>query len=241
MTTLNDDEGKAYRARLFCDYREGMFAREELAEGFPGTLQWIYMLNAVAHHEAAHAVTSYALGHGILSVSLSYLEKNGSVAYGGVAVCSKEWTAALNRYLHRHLDGRSNRLRARAMSDAVATAAGPAAERKYCLAQGLPLRALGSADGDHKRIDGLGKALGNARFALQRCAWRRAQLALERPEVWAATGEIADWLHEEMTNDRRFEEEGDRDFSVTMSRNRASAICRKHGVRPGMRLWGGER
>jgi hypothetical protein len=232
------DEAQRVNRSIFCGYQEAMWACEELADGPLGMLQTAYLRTAAAHHEAGHAVVGYALGLGLPSVSLRYIQQGRNTSFGGLVPCSKTWVDGLILELLRYRQSRPNNWRGRAVSDAVSSAAGPAAERKFCIETETPLRLSRSAESDHERIDLLGKTMGKARFALRRFAWRRAQLAIEHPAVWDAISEIAQWLDEAIScNDRCFDDDVLHGFSMTMAGATARSIARRNGVRPGLRLW----
>jgi hypothetical protein len=106
----------------------------------------------VAYHEAGHAVAQYALGAGLSRISLRTKIKNDSerglvIGYSGICYSSVKFIKRNQRLLdQRQFDELL-------FIYGVATAAGPAAERKYCLMNGVPLQTLKGIEGDYATID----------------------------------------------------------------------------------------
>jgi hypothetical protein len=180
----------------FCNYDEGMFTQE------PWELPT--ELNIVAHmeqreatqfHEAGHAAIQYVLGLGISNIELgitkTIAEENEVYSYHGKSIQSKSVFTRLVRRLDK------GDFCAEVLAHGIASAAGPAAERKYYLTRGAPIRTFMASEGDHVSIDYAAKNLerqGRNRFAYRRLVWRRAQLALENETIWSAIEDLADIL-----------------------------------------------
>src|SRR5437016_4402532 len=85
------------RTMAGCSYEEGMFAHEDLAsDAMLRDFQIVSVLDAAAHHEAGHAVVSYALGHGCSRIELRELRQGDSVSHGGVAFGCKAMNSKVN-------------------------------------------------------------------------------------------------------------------------------------------------
>jgi hypothetical protein len=225
----------ARMARLPCDYFQGMFAYEprvDHARGFVGNAVDQNMeMGATQYHEAGHAVLMYALGLGCTGVHL--MEKTLRLPDGSLGVtysgCVNGWKTRVSR-VHRLINRGS--LTAEVIADGVASAAGPAAERKYRLLAGVSLSMLGATEGDHRRIEGAAKRLqfigGHDRYAYEEMVWSRAQQALEIDVIWNAVEALAEAL------EWPFEADEVGVFTETMAGPTARAIMRRLGVRPGM-------
>jgi hypothetical protein len=128
---------------LFCSYEEGMWPREALPDnrGFL-SLCWDN-LQATAHHEAGHAVVSDALGHGCNRIELiEGRPESKTVEISGAAYPAIEAHRRVKREQMNLLEGRPFDLRMLIISGIV-SAAGPAAERKFCLEEDTPLGSSG--------------------------------------------------------------------------------------------------
>jgi hypothetical protein len=140
-------------ARLPCDYFEGTFAYEPRVEhGHEFVDDHIVVMEATQYHEAGHAVLMYALGLGCTGVSLTQETKHlpdesMGVTYGGCANGRKTWVSHVGRLVNR------GSLTAEVIAQGVASAAGPAAERKYRLSAGVSLSMRGATEGDHHKIE----------------------------------------------------------------------------------------
>jgi hypothetical protein len=195
----------------------------------------------LAFHEAGHAVAEYALGLGCPQISLTICISDdgehqprhltacagGNVLYGGAASSNKRTNRRVDRLMRRGIFGPE------VLAYGIATAAGPAAERKFCLANGLPLNILAASGSDHEIIDSVAMQLeefgGRNRFAYRRMVWRRAQLALENETIWQAVSVLADAL---ICDPRELDDPGV--HPQAMPGATARAIMRRHGVFPGI-------
>lgn len=119
------------------------------------------------------------------------------------------------------------------MAGGIASAAGPAAERKYYLQRKVPIRTLGATEGDHENIEKTAKGLelaGRNRYAYQRLVWRQAQVALEHEKIWLAVNDLAFALNDNYwPMGKTLGEEIE-----TMHGNMARAIMKRSGVFPGI-------
>jgi hypothetical protein len=183
---------------------------------------------ATSWHEAGHAVIGYWLGLGCAQIELMASPRGDDmVAYHGAVHQARATLARANARL------KVGRYCAELLADAIFSAAGPAAERKHCLAVGQPIRALLYASGDHAAIENVSKRIAYVegrrwtRDAFCRLAWRRAQLALEDPTIWSAVGAVAERL-----NDMWGWMEDEGSPQASMPGDEARAIMRRAGVRP---------
>lgn len=214
--------------KAFCDYHEGMFASEssKLSANIP---QDRVAREAVAFHESGHAVMQHALGLGCSGITLvitRVMRDWKELTYCSGTCASDE---ALDRRLRAEIE--QGRFNDGVLAHGVATAAGPAAERKYYLLNGLPFRMLGAAGSDRNSIDSADVKLASAgrkRFAYRRLVWRRAQLALENEFIWNAVQELANALKNYWPTGKRLGDE-----TGTMQGAVAQAIMRRAGVFPG--------
>lgn len=176
-----------------CSYSEGMFSNEPL--GAPSMSDEYNEMLATCVHEAAHAVVGYAFGEPLFSIGtwVHRERRDGGVSfsYGGEVRHGPAGQRRLVDFPYRPMHFRLG----------VVYAAGPAAERRYLLQQGLPLRLLGHSTGDHLQIDCIGKALedhGRDRWAYRRLVWYAAQRLAGSEEFWSAINDVADDLSNEM-------------------------------------------
>jgi hypothetical protein len=113
---------------------------------------------------------------------------------------------------------------ARELRRGVFSAAGPAAERRYCRLSGTPFAYDGCySDSDRERIDRIARAA-NCRPSAFRAI---AEALVEDRATWAAVRALA----EELVG--RFAEDGE---AAVVPGPEAVAIMRRHGVRAGMGL-----
>jgi hypothetical protein len=220
---------------LFCDYVTGMFTVEQWEDSLAEQSFAEFGLMAQAgYHEAGHAVLQYALGAGPTLVQLKTTIKEDaagdrSIAYGGVSFTAKKWHERANRYA---VAGEYHPV---VVSLGIILAAGAAAERKYCLEAGAPVRVAFGSQNDCLNIDFIAERLearGRNPDAYRRLIWRRAQLALEEPEIWSAVNELAGWL-----NDCYWPTDDDVGVHEdSMPGRKARAIIKKAGVCRGMQL-----
>jgi hypothetical protein len=229
-------EGEAFlvttapNRKIFCDYHEGMFACEPWTGLNTDTPRDRVAREAVMFHESGHAVVQYALGLGCSAISLMITK----VMRNGNELSYCHGSCASNRVTVRGIVSRIARgnINAGVLAHGIATAAGPAAERKYYLSQGLPFRMLSSTEADRNDIDGTDRKLASAgrnRFAYRRLVWRRAQLALENEIIWNAVQEMADALKDYWPTGGTISME-----TGTMHGATARAKMRRTGVLPGV-------
>jgi len=215
--------------KAFCDYHEGMFASESSSKLNANIPQDRVAREAVAFHESGHAVLQYALGLGCSGITLIVTKVRRDwkeLTYCSGMSASDE---AVDQRLRAEIE--HGRFNDGVIAHGVATAAGPAAERKYYLLNGLPFRMLGATRSDRNSIDSADVKLASAgrrRFAYRRLVWRRAQLALENDAIWNAVEELAAALNNYWPAGKRLGEE-----TGTMQGAVAQAIMRRAGVFPG--------
>ncbi|WP_147262825.1 hypothetical protein [Roseiarcus fermentans] len=188
--------------------------------------------DALYYHEAGHAVVRCALGLGISRIEIKIDGSSGRV-YG-----TQRWKRSFASAKRRLLAGARNAGDLRLfIAIGISSAAGMAAERKLAILDGTPLAPEAAAKGglvsdhDYWNIENIEKMLARWRrpFAFERLVWSRAQTAMDDPRVWAAVEGIAEELSIGW-------DDADRDDVYTMNGQRARAIMRSHGVRPGMAL-----
>lgn len=164
----------------FCSYEQGMFSTEPA-----GARDGLYFHEALAFHEAGHAVCGYALGFGcsriVMSEHRDETRARAACAYFGARRAQQRVYSALRA-------GRYSTLLAR---HAVVCAAGPAAERRFDIERGLPIRTLSGAIDDHREIETIATRIATAEgrnlLAFRRMIWRQAQKLLMQPAIWRAT------------------------------------------------------
>jgi len=173
-----------------CDYTAGMFADEPAAP-----LTTPVMADVVAFHEAGHAVVGFALGLPCDRIRLVKTTRRG--ADGGMEAqlsgCTRRGGEEYRQRLRRGLD--QGILDDVATGHAVASAAGPAAERKYRILTGLALDMRDATGGDRRSVEMIAKATGQGQ-SLYEAVWRRAQDMLDGPTFWCAVEELAAALGE---------------------------------------------
>jgi hypothetical protein len=216
--------------KIFCDYHEGMFACEPWTGLNTDILQGRVAHEAVTFHEGGHAVVQYALGLGCSEITLMITKamRNGKeLSYcHGLCASNKVTARGIVSQIER---GNFN---AGVLAHGIATAAGPAAERKYYLLQGLPFRMLSATEADRNGIDDADRKLASAgrnRFAYRRLVWRQAQLALENKIIWNAVQEMTDALKNYWPTGGTIGTE-----TGTMHGATARAKMRRVGVLPGI-------
>jgi len=225
--TNESPNGFPANRETFCFYHEGMFALE--AVPFANELDALrYHLNersGLLYHEAAHAVFRYALGLGAsdIDITTTVFDDEGKSATGGMTRPRMQKKVKFDR-------GYNPRL----LALGVSTAAGPAAERKYYLGTGAPIRVRGGSIGDHNFIEEIGKGLERCADrnsqAYQRLVWHVAQIALENPLVWRAIECLAKTLSEYCPEPDW--EPGE--YEETMSAGRVRLVIRRAGVKVGV-------
>lgn len=138
-------------------------------------------------HEAGHAAVAHALDVGLDSVEI-YPQPR--------VVFTKTWGRLYNRDL-----GRGALTRTLAVN-VVITAAGAAAETRYCRTNNLPVRTLESGFNDMHQIGKVAHFIyedGRHDAALRRFACRRAARIVADPIVWTAICDMADALYYDHT------------------------------------------
>jgi hypothetical protein len=168
----------------YCSYEQGMFSTEPA-----GARDGLYFHQALAFHEAGHAVCGYALGFGcsriVMSEDIDETRAQAACAYFGARRAQRRVYAALRAGGYSPLLARR----------AVVCAAGAAAERRFDLESALPLRTLSGAVDDHREIEAIAERLSSAAgrnpLAFRRMIWRQAQRMMMQPAVWRATQDLA--------------------------------------------------
>lgn len=188
----------------------------------------LFFHQLLAHHEAGHAVCGYALGFGCNRIVMceTYLEEGirASCAYFGAETPKRRVYADLKRGLY------STQL----ANYATTCAAGPAAERRFSIENGLALRTLGGAINDHEAIEAVGKRLScvsdRSSNAFRRMIWHKAQKLIANPATWGAIRELATNLIELMPL-KAATEHNHSSYEI-MKGAAARAIIRRAGIRP---------
>jgi hypothetical protein len=210
---------------LFCGHDEGMFpsaAHSPEAD--------LYSDETVAFHEAAHAVAAYALGLGIRKIEM---RAEYSLSPFGQGLSGMTFAT-------RRLSGRARRSDFSPLIAAIGiyAAAGAAAERKFAFEVGITPQPEFGSEEDYKIIDGIDRLLGlnhvRTPHAYKRLVWRRAQLLVSHPVYWAAIHAVAGELVAGYIPLDCDCASGDHCSSEIMPGQRARAIIRRAGVRPGM-------
>ena len=125
----------------------------------------------------------------------------------------------------------------------VSTAAGPAAERKYCLHENVPIRTLGSSKGDHNDIEKAERLLrdeGRSPDAYRRLVWRCAQKSLEHERIWNAVHQLARFIEDSYCPSLRSPLDVQIEDGVKLSGMpgvKANRIVRDVAVYPGILGW----
>ena len=208
----------------FCTYEEGMFADElsTLADTTEVLAAYHSERGALMHHEAAHAVFNYAVGFGASSISLRRTVDESGCA-GKVELRRTPRLMVFKRGYSRLM-----------LANGVAVVAGPAAERKFCILAGAPIRTRGASESDHSQIDqtdaGLAHHAGRRDYAYRRLVWHKAQAALENPVIWGAVERLATELWSYYPDE--VEESGE--HTETMDAAKARKIIRSAGVKRGI-------
>ena len=208
---------------FYCCYERGMFATEPA-----GARDRLFFHDAIAFHEAGHAVCGFALGFGCSRIVMSEACGDGrqqaSCAYFSARRAQRRVYADLHA-------GRYSTLLAR---HAAVCAAGPAAERRFYIERALPVRTLNGAFDDHREIETICQQIacidGRRRLAFRRMIWRVAQTMVMQPIVWRATEALAAHLAELMPPQRDSEREAG-SFAI-MKGAAARAIMRRAGIEP---------
>lgn len=215
--------------KTFCDYHEGMFACESWSKVGAIVPDHDVASEAVSFHESGHAVMQYALGLGCAGISVisSRIFRGERDLTFRSGMCAAD--EATDRRIRAQIE--LGQVNFDVLAHGIATAAGPAAERKYYLLHDLPFRMLGATGADRNSIDSTDRKLastGRKRFAYRRLVWRRAQLALENETIWSAIQQLADALKNYWPEMNKAGEE-----SALMHGDRVQAFIRRSGVRPG--------
>jgi hypothetical protein len=169
---------------FYCSYEQGMFATEPA-----GARDELHFHQALAFHEAGHAVCGYALGFGCSRIVMSETCDDA----GAHAACA--YFSAHRAQARLYAARRNGRYTAILARHAIVCAAGPAAERRFYIERGLPIRTLSGAIDDHREIEATGARIASvdARnpLAFRRLIWRRTQRLIARPAVWRAVEDLA--------------------------------------------------
>jgi len=216
---------------IFCDYNLGMLTLEPYRDDERLAKRQVSEIRAACYHEAGHAVIQYALGCGLPRIGMQtriVSLDNGrmGIAYGGAVYVTDTWNRQVNQARsqgrfcwHLHTLG-------------IKTLAGPAAERKFCIANKIPVRTLETGEHDRSLIDLTATSLhqnGRNPEAYRRLCWRQAQMALEEPRIWQAVCDLARALEFYFPDSRKIGS-----HESVMSGATARAHIRKAGVRYGM-------
>jgi hypothetical protein len=218
-------------AGIFCTYNSGMFALDPPRVGESLGRKHASEIRATCHHEAGHAVVQYALGCGLprigMQTLISSLPNNSKgISYSGAVYVTDAWNRQINQA--RELGEFGWHLQ----TLGIKSAAGPAAERKYWIANGIPVRTKETGERDRWLIDLTATSLlrsGRNPDAYRRLIWRQAQLALEIPSIWQAVSDLARALDYYVPQDQEIGS-----HESIMSGSKARAHIRKSGVRFGM-------
>ena len=215
-------------APLATDYFNGMFANEPM--GSYSFIAAAMELEATCYHEASHAVAEYLFGYGLQSIRVDTVyskdaDGNKMVAYGGeVRRRSRGKDRVSINYGYRPS----------LFMIGCITAAGPAGERRYRHEGQIPMRMLGTSEGDHQAIDTIGKSLerrGRCRFAFQRHVWNHAQKLVADDGIWNAISEVATELY--FSGDENVALDAEL-VSQFIEPKDVYRICRQHGLKRGM-------
>lgn len=210
----------------FCDYETGMGG--DLDAGLNEDAR----RDLTAHHEAGHAVVSYAVGFGcaeiMLTTEIRFLD--------GRLQCRHEGGHKPNQKAVWRIDRRRSRRRFNSdlLALGIATAAGPAAQRSFCIARGYMPSNYTNVE-DRKQIDQFAESIATparSRFvksAYRRLVWRRAQLAVAEPRISLAITEVAGAL-----NDLWPDVPSPGEITVTMHGAKVRQVARRSGVAIGM-------
>jgi len=148
-------------------YHKAFFAHEPYSDdALMRAIQTLSFPNVLAHHEAGHAVMSYALGHGLTELWIQVTRKpEGAWRTRGLSTRPHATTRKMPtpKQMLKPLSDHHQRL---LIEDGVMTAAGVAAERKFCLLCDTPMRSLGGSEDDHNAIDGVDKDSTTGRAAI---------------------------------------------------------------------------
>jgi hypothetical protein len=213
----------------FCDYHEGMFACESWSKIGATIPEYDVASEAVSFHESGHAVLQYALGLGCAGITLisTRIRRGDTELDFKSGACAADETT--DRRVRAQID--TGKFSFEVLAHGIATAAGPAAERKYYLLHGLPFRMLGATGADRHSIDSTDLKLasnGGKRFAYRRLVWRHAQLALEQEAIWSAVRRVAGALKTYWPEIKKVGEK-----SSVMHGDMVQALIRRSGVTAG--------
>ena len=219
-------QGSPALVHRFCDYETGMGGDSDamLDEGA--------RRETTAYHEAGHAVVSYALGFGCAEIRLTTETR----VHDGRSQYRHEGGHKPNQKAVWRIDRRHSRRRFNTdlLAIGILTAAGPAADRSFCIARGYMPSNYTNAE-DRKQIDHFAEMIATSarsRFvksAYRRLVWRRAQLAVAEPRISLAITDVARAL-----NDLWPDVHSPGEVTVTMHGVRIRQIARRSGVAIGM-------
>ncbi|MCB4767845.1 hypothetical protein LGR54_04450 [Ancylobacter sp. Lp-2] len=212
-------------------YFDGMFQNDPMEEENVFTVA--SYLETVCHHEAAHAVTMYAMGN--LLESVGVCANYAPDASGKKSVCYSGLARPRSRK-GAHRVSIDFDYRALHFKLGVTLAAGPAGERRHCIEREKPIRLLIASEGDHHGIDSIVRTLfarGRDGYAFQRLVWRAAQRIVAKPTVWKAICDVGDELFNIAAD---AEEAEDGNIWAYIEPGDVYSICRRNGVTRGMLL-----
>jgi hypothetical protein len=207
---------------FYCSYEQGMFATQPA-----GKRDGLFFHQALAFHEAGHAVCGYALGFGcsriVMSENCDEAGAHASCAYFSARRAQRRVYSALRA-------GRYSTLLAR---HAVVCAAGPAAERRFYMERDLPIRTLSGAIDDHREIDAVCQRIASVDerrpLAFRRMIWREAQTIVMEPVIWRAVQVLAAHLAEILPSSAP--DSASKSYA-TVEGAAARALMRRGGLRP---------
>jgi hypothetical protein len=223
--------GRDETAKLECHYFTGMFSHERIA--MDRLAADMIQMDSLEIHEAGHAVVQYALGFSCAGIAITEKRFIVEGARKASIACfsRKDRDRRVPRRIFKGI------LAEDTIAFGVTCVAGPAAERKFRLSQGLPMDMLGGTEGDHHAIESIAKTLdvkgGHDSWAYQEEVRRRAQAWMENGVIWSAVNTLAFCLGD--TTWPSIEDDHELGtFTKTMPGHLARAIMRRAGVVPGM-------
>ena len=215
----------------YCSYAEGMFSADKAPP--PSMADMLYERLAACTHEAGHAVAGHLLGQGCsyIKISVRYRRDLDGVADGFAYTGCAQSSRSIGRRLNKDL--KIGDFSPALAVDGIVTSAGPAAERRFRLDTGLPLRLVDATIGDHDRISTVARRLaenGRSGLAYCRMVWWLSQKLVSNATFWDCVAEIADCLNAGLELE---EDHTDTDFVVPGPT--ARAMMNRHGCGPNFR------
>ena len=173
--------------QIFCNYFDGMFANEPMNWG-PGDIR-AHMVQQERRRFTSRTCLSCntRFGLGCLKISLFVMTKMEGEERRAITESPLSKQSDCRQIHTRNIN--RGKFCSCVLAGGIASAAGPAAERKYYLQRNVPIRTLGATEGDHEKISKTAKGLelaGRNRYAYQRLVWRQAQVELEHEKIWLA-------------------------------------------------------